>query len=161
MLIGLLATLVSSFVLLLMIGRRWPASGLSAQRSGMLAMALLFLITGSVHFAMTDGMARMIPEFMPAPNLIVILSGVAEIALAVGLAIPRTSRMAALAALLFLLAVLPINIYSALNHVDFGGHSAGPRYLLLRIPFQLLLVTWLWWFGIRGPAKNQLQQPAS
>ncbi|MCB1218223.1 DoxX family membrane protein [bacterium] len=132
-----------------MIGRSWPASGLSAQRSGMLALALLFLITGSVHFTMTEGMARMIPAFMPAPQLIVILSGVAEIALAAGLAIPRTSRLAAVAAILFLLAVLPVNIYSALNHVDFGGHAAGPSYLLLRIPFQLLLVSWLWWFGIR------------
>lgn len=39
---------------------------------------------------------------------------------------------------IFLLLVLPSNIYAAWQRVDFGGHAAGPVYLLVRIPLQLL-----------------------
>jgi len=41
-----------------------------------------------------------------------------------------------------LLALLPANIYSALHRVDFGGHGAGPAYLLVRVPFQLFAIWW-------------------
>jgi uncharacterized membrane protein len=41
-----------------------------------------------------------------------------------------------------LLGLLPANIYSAFNRVEFGGHGAGPTYLLVRIPFQLFAVVW-------------------
>jgi hypothetical protein len=39
---------------------------------------------------------------------------------------------------LMLLCLLPANIYSAINRVDFGGHGAGPIYLL--VPFQLFVI---------------------
>jgi uncharacterized membrane protein len=33
--------------------------------------------------------------------------------------------------------------------VDIGGHAAGPAYLLIRLPLQLILIAWAWWFGVR------------
>ena len=44
--------------------------------------------------------------------------------------------------ILMMLAVLPANIYSAFNRVEFGGHEYGPIYLLVRVPFQLFVITW-------------------
>jgi uncharacterized membrane protein len=44
-----------------------------------------------------------------------------------------------------LLGLLPANIYSAFNQVDFGGHAAGPIYLLVRVPFQLFVIWWIYW----------------
>jgi uncharacterized membrane protein len=69
----------------------------------------------------------------------------------VGLLIPGYSRVAGLCAILFLIAVFPGNIYAAVNRVEMGGHSAGPAYLFVRAPFQLLLIGWAYWFAVRQP----------
>jgi uncharacterized membrane protein len=41
-----------------------------------------------------------------------------------------------------LFGFLPVNVYSAIQRVPFGGHEVGPAYLLIRVPFQLLLIWW-------------------
>jgi len=30
-----------------------------------------------------------------------------------------------------------------------GGHAAGPKYLWVRAPLQLVLAAWTWWFAVR------------
>jgi hypothetical protein len=47
--------------------------------------------------------------------------------------------------ILMLIGFLPANIYSAMNHVDFGGHGEGPGYLLFRVPFQFFVVWWTYY----------------
>jgi uncharacterized membrane protein len=49
----------------------------------------------------------------------------------------------------FLIVVLPANIYAAIHRVDVGGHSLGPMYLLVRVPLQLILIGWTYWFAVR------------
>jgi 6-phosphogluconate dehydrogenase (decarboxylating) len=38
----------------------------------------------------------------------------------------------------------------AVRRIEFGGHSAGPRYLFVRAPLQLTLILWTYWFVLRG-----------
>ncbi len=45
--------------------------------------------------------------------------------------IPRHVRLTGLLLILMLIGLLPANVYSAINRVDFGGHGAGPAYLLV------------------------------
>ena len=59
---------------------------------------------------------------------------------AIGVWIPRLMRLTGLCLILMLVCLLPANLYSAVNRVDFGGHGAGPAYLLVRVPFQLLVI---------------------
>ena len=47
--------------------------------------------------------------------------------------------------ILMLIGFLPANIYSAMNHVDFGGHGEGPGYLLFRVPFQFFVIWWTYY----------------
>jgi uncharacterized membrane protein len=35
--------------------------------------------------------------------------------------------------------------------MDFGGHGAGPIYLAVRLPLQLVLIGWTWWHAVRRP----------
>lgn len=35
------------------------------------------------------------------------------------------------------------------DRVEMGGHGAGPAYLLLRVPFQFLLIGWAYRFAVR------------
>jgi uncharacterized membrane protein len=76
-------------------------------------------------------------------------TGVFELLAAVAILITPLSRDVGLAICAFLLLILPSNIYAAFQRVDFGGHAAGPMYLLVRIPLQLFLIGWVYWFALR------------
>jgi uncharacterized membrane protein len=91
---------------------------------------------------MTEQMAAMIPPFVPARNAIIYLTGVFELLGAIGIWVPGFTKLTGLLLILMLIGLLPANIYSAMNRVDFGGHVAGPMYLLVRIPFQLFVIWW-------------------
>src|SRR2546421_744367 len=107
--------------------------------AGRIGMAVVFTFTAFGHFVKRDEMAAMIPPSMPSRAAIVILSGVFEALLAILLLMPSYSRMAGIAVCVFLMLVTPVNVYAALKRVDFGGHAAGPSYLLVRLPLQAML----------------------
>lgn len=140
------------FLLLILLGVSAVAKlfGTSAGLAGRIGIAALFCVTAAVHFAKPNEMLEMIPEWLPARKAAVLLSGVFELVLAVGLLFPSLSRLTGAVAVAFLTLITPLNIYSAWRKVDFGGHGAGPRYLLVRLPFQALLIAWTWWFAIRS-----------
>lgn len=149
-LLVLLTILLGSYALL-------SAFRVEARRRGQLSLALLFLFTGMGHFAQTDAMSGMLPPWVPARTAIIWASGVFEWLLAVGLLMPRHARAAGVCAVAFLVLVFPGNVYAALNHVPMGGHEAGPAYLLVRAPFQALLIAWAYWFAVRrddAPARR-------
>jgi uncharacterized membrane protein len=62
------------------------------------------------------------------------------------------ARPTGLALIVFLIAILPSNIYAAIERVPFGGHEAGPAYLWVRVPFQLFVIGWIYWFAVRPTA---------
>lgn len=146
----LVVILVGSFAVLTAVDRlRPPARRMGAARRGQVSLALLFLFTGLGHFVQTAAMAEMLPPWTPARTLMIWLSGFAEWLIAFGLLTPRHARLAGIAAIAFLILVFPGNVYAAVNRVEFGGHAAGPTYLLVRGPFQLLLIAWAYWFAVR------------
>lgn len=67
---------------------------------------------------------------------------------------PRLPRPVALVATVMLIAFLPANVWAAIQRVDFGGHAAGPVYLLFRIPLQAFFIGWLWWFSVSGAGST-------
>ena len=97
-------------------------------------------------------MAAMLPPSVPYRIELIYVTGVLELLGAIGVWIPRLMKLTGVCLILMLIAVLPANIYSAFNHVAFGGHESGPIYLLVRVPFQLLAIAWTyfateqrWW----------------
>jgi len=78
-------------------------------------------------------------------NLVVVLSGLVEIALGVALLAARKHRPhVGLAAGLFFIAIFPGNISQYVDgHAAFGLDSDGAR--LARLFFQPVLVAWAWW----------------
>jgi uncharacterized membrane protein len=151
MLIILLAILFGSFLLLSAATSMGLLKGLSTNRRGQISLAVLFLFTGLGHFVQTEPMVQMLPPWVPARTTLVWASGVVEWLLAGGLLAGRYPRVAGIAVILFLVAVFPGNVYAAVNRVDYGGHGGGPAYLLVRAPFQLLLIAWAYWFAVRAP----------
>ena len=117
---------------------------------GRVSLALVFGFTGLGHFIKTAEMAQMLPPWFPMRIPLIYATGVFEWAGSVSILIPQVSHYGGMLLCAFLVLVLPSNVYAALNRVDFGGHSADPIYLMIRIPLQLVLIGWAYWFTIRS-----------
>nr|WP_299173438.1 DoxX family protein [uncultured Allomuricauda sp.] len=120
--------------------------------SARIAMSLMLLFTAIGHFVFTKGMSMMIPNFIPFKESFVHLTGVFEILLAIGLLIPKLKVISGWALLIFLLLMLPANIYASMHNVNyqkgtFDGN--GLAYLWFRIPLQILFIVWTYIFSIR------------
>jgi uncharacterized membrane protein len=152
-LLMLLLIIVGTYAGLTGLNQLIPRLNLSPSLRGRLGVAVFFIFTGLSHFAMPEEMAQMLPPSFPLRVEMIYVTGVLEILGAIGLLIPGLERLASVALILFLMGVLPANIYSALNYVEFGAHASGPLYLLARIPFQLFVMGWLYYFGLRAEAQ--------
>ncbi|HEY5706603.1 MAG TPA: hypothetical protein VIS96_13625 [Terrimicrobiaceae bacterium] len=128
------------------------AVGADGYWAGRLGLALVFLFAAIGHFIKTDAMAGMLPPSLPKRRALIQISGFFEAAIAVSLLAWPKSPLVGFVIIAFLVAIFPSNIYAAMRRIDFGGHSAGPRYLLVRAPLQLLLIFWTYWFVLRGSA---------
>jgi uncharacterized membrane protein len=118
--------------------------------AGQFGVALVFAFTGIGHFVKTDAMAEMLPKSIPGRRALILASGIFELLLAMLLLAWPKSLLLGITIIGFFMAIFPANVYAAVRRVPFGGHSAGPIYLLVRAPVQLLLILWTYWFIVRG-----------
>lgn len=120
--------------------------------SGNLGMAVFILFTGFSHFKFQKGMAMMIPDFVPARMFWVYFTGFLEIAAGVGLMIPSIREVTAILLIVFYILVFIANINSSKRNINiFKADHTGPgmKYLYTqRIPMQIILIAWTWYFGI-------------
>jgi uncharacterized membrane protein len=132
--------------------RDWAA----ATRVG---LAVMFCFTAVAHFnTMRADLVRMVPPWIPAPELMVTFTGICEILGAVCLLVPRTRRIAAVALILFLVAVLPANIHAATTGTTLRGEPVTP--LIPRIALQALFISLIWWAGIYRGRKPDSRNSA-
>lgn len=83
-----------------------------------------------------------VPDALPA-RATTYASGAAEIALAVGLLVPQTRRIAGLSAAALFVAVFPANLKMARDLLDDPSSPRRMRIIaLLRLPLQVPLVRW-------------------
>jgi uncharacterized membrane protein len=124
--------------------------GLSRSVAGMkfalqIVLALVMVAMGILHFAAPKAFVRTMPRMLPAPLFLVLLSGVFEILGGVGLMVPRTQRFAAWGLMALYVAVFPANVNMAVNQIGFG--SGTPQWVLwARLPLQLVLIAWAYWY---------------
>ncbi|MEV2275351.1 hypothetical protein AB0I72_07175 [Nocardiopsis sp. NPDC049922] len=97
--------------------RPWPV----ALRGGLAAM---FTLTGVVHFVgMRQELIAMVPPALPAPDLLVTVTGVLELLGAAALLWSRTAPWAAAGLTALLLAMFPANVHLALTGTDLPAHQ--------------------------------------
>jgi uncharacterized membrane protein len=125
----------------------------------LLGLALLFAGTGHLTFARSEFQAQ-VPPWVPLDaDLVVVASGIAEIALGLALILlPRYRVPIGWVAAAFFVLIFPGNISQYVNRVDgFGLNTDEAR--LIRLFFQPLLVAWaLWstgaWQALRAGRKK-------
>ena len=120
--------------------------------AGNIALGAMLLFTAIGHFKFKTSMAAMIPLFIPKKVEIVILTGILEILFAIGLGIESSRYYTGIALIIFLIIILPANIYAAKHHINYEDlfkQGPGIKYLWFRIPFQFFLMGWVWYFSVR------------
>ncbi|WP_055490928.1 hypothetical protein [Streptomyces sp. TP-A0356] len=121
---------------------------MSRSKRSPLLLGGLLAAAGVGHFVAPRRFDPLIPRALPGkPRTWTYASGAAELALAAGVALPRTRRAAARAAAAFFVGVFPANVQMA---VDWRHRPAPLRAAALaRLPLQVPLVLWA-----NGIAKN-------
>lgn len=118
-----------------------------SERSPLLLAGLL-AAAGVTHFVAPRQYDATIPRALPGtPRTWTYASGAAELALAAGVALPRTRRIAGLATAAFFVGVFPANVQMAVD----WRHRPAPlkAAALARLPLQVPLVLWA-----RGVARG-------
>lgn len=115
--------------------------------------ALPLLISGIfLHFFRMHLVASIIPPVFPARDFLTILTGIFEVAGAIGLFLPRFRRVAALCIALMMAALIPANVYAA------GQVVGGLRFpsIPVRTAMQMayILVVLLAGFGLPKSATK-------
>jgi uncharacterized membrane protein len=114
--------------------------------AGRVVLALIFVIAGTLHFAIPEAYLRIMPPLLPAHPLLIDISGAAEILGGIGLLVPSTRRFAAWGLVALLIAVWPANIYTAVAHLPLPGMAGESWMQWLRVPLQLPLIYWAWMY---------------
>lgn len=105
------------------------------------------IFAGIMHFTRPDFYIRITPPILPYKEAIVIVSGLAEIGLGIGLIVPHTRRIAAWGLVALLVAVYPANIYMALEAEQFRDVAPSNWFHLIRLPMQFLMIALCVWFA--------------
>ncbi|MFG2165745.1 DoxX family protein [Micromonospora chersina] len=90
-------------------------------------LALMFLLTASAHFlSRRADLIALVPPRLPRADLLVTLTGVLELAGALGLLLPATARAAAAGLALLMLAMFPANVSAARRGLTLAGRPVTP-----------------------------------
>jgi uncharacterized membrane protein len=105
-------------------------------------MAAFYAIAGIGHVATPDSFLLIVPEWVPYPRAVILLTGLCEIAGSIALLTPRLRRLAGIMLALYAICVFPANIKHAIEgiplpHVPDSWWYHGPR-----LAFQPVLVWW-------------------
>jgi uncharacterized membrane protein len=128
----------------------WPAadSWVGALR---IALSAMFVFTAVSHFhpRTRPDLIRMVPASLPAPAVLVTVTGVLELSGAIGLLVPRVLTAAAYGLVALLVAMFPANVQAAREELVIAGRRSMP--LVWRLPLQLFWIAALWWVRASTP----------
>jgi uncharacterized membrane protein len=110
-------------------------------------LAAAMITVGIVHFVNPDPFVRIVPAYLPAPRLLVFVSGFFEVVGGAGLLVPRVQAAAAWGLVALYVAVFPANVNMAVNHIYLSPDKPIPDVALWgRLPLQAVLIAWAWWY---------------
>jgi uncharacterized membrane protein len=106
-------------------------------------LALFWISAGINHFVSPEFYVNIMPDYLPAHEGLVMLSGVTEILAGLMVATPRLTRYGAWLCIAHLVVFFTV-------HVDMIVHAADKysdiplAFLWVRIPLQFLFIYWAW-----------------
>jgi uncharacterized membrane protein len=117
------------------------------------ALAGFYGLAGIGHLVFTEAMVRIVPAFVPAPRVIVIVTGLLELVGAIALAHPRWRKAGGWGLAAYALCVWPANVQHAMLDLSVGS-GLPLAYHAPRLLLQPLIVWWaLWASGALIPGR--------
>jgi uncharacterized membrane protein len=115
-----------------------------------IVLALAYASAGVLHLAAPSPFLGIVPPWVPAPERVVALTGIAELAGAAGLLQPVSlglRRAAAWGLAVYALCVWPANVQHMLIDMARADHGLGLGYHVPRLALQPVLIWWPLWAG--------------
>jgi len=104
----------------------------------------MYIIAGIFHFIKPKAYLRIMPRYLPAHKLLVVLSGISEILLGLGLLFEETREFAIYGIILMLLVFLLVHFYMLSSKK--AGAGIPKWALLLRLTLQFVLIWWAFFY---------------
>lgn len=120
-----------------------------------IGLAAGLMMAGVDHLLTPERYMAMIESFLPYAKEIVFITGVCEVAGALGVLWGETRRLAGICLAVYFVCVFPANINNAINGLQVDGLPQAAWYYWVRLLFQPLII----WFAllaggvIRRPPK--------
>ena len=114
-----------------------------------LLIAAGFILAGTLHLLRPGLYVRIVPRWLPAASILVLVSGLCEIAGGAGVLLPATRVLAGWGLLALLVAVFPANVQMLLDAHARHASRAWQSMLIARLPLQAVLMWWVWRATIR------------
>ncbi|CAL79394.1 conserved hypothetical protein; putative membrane protein [Bradyrhizobium sp. ORS 278] len=105
-------------------------------------MALFYAAAGIAHLAIPEPFLRITPSFVPFAPQVILLTGLCELAGAVGLVTTPLRRWAGLGLAAYAICVWPANFKHAIDGIDLPLLGSSWLYHGPRLAFQPVLVWW-------------------
>ena len=107
-----------------------------------ITLSLVLLTAGALHLLRPALFLPAMPDYIPWHSFWVAFTGLAEIAAAIGLWLPRLARVTAGLLMIFFVAILPAHLHVAQNDIPMFG--LDNPWLWVRIPFQAVFLAGAW-----------------
>ncbi len=115
-------------------------------------LGAFMIFMGVSHFARPDLFLRIMPPVLPAPLLLVYVSGLFELLFGVCLFIRPLRVFAALGLIPLYVAIFPANVYMAFEGVQIDPANPMPEWVAwARLPFQLVFIGLAYWLSRPDP----------
>ena len=112
-------------------------------------IALIFATSGVLHLIKPQPFVSIMPPWLPGALVLVMISGVFEIAGAAGILLPLTRVAAGWGLIALLVAVFPANVQMLLNARAAHTSAMWMTLLIARLPLQVLLIIWVYRSTVR------------
>lgn len=110
-------------------------------------LAASYFAVGLFHLYSPDAFLPIMPDWVPDPRGVVLVTGACEIAGAFALLTARFRRVAGMMFALYAVCVYPANIKHAIEGIPAGGVQLGWWYHAPRLALQPVLVWWALFAG--------------
>ena len=108
---------------------------------------IFFIHVGIAHFTDTQWFEPIVPDVLGDPTIWVLITGIIEIALGIGIVVPQTRRYFSALTVLFLLAIYWANYNMWVNDIPLDGRTFAPIWHILRLIAQFLMIITALWIG--------------
>ena len=110
-------------------------------------LGLFFVNVGIAHFTDTKWFEPIVPQALGNPTFWVLITGVMEIVLGLGIIISLTRKYSSLLMVLFLIAVYWANLNMWINDIPLDNNTLAPIWHVIRLIGQLVMIGTALWVG--------------